>query len=634
MKNIISNLVRNIAIASAASVIAASMVIVVVPMASNATSSVVTIAHAYMEGFEPCGCEDDYDYEYEDEDDYEYEYEPPTPYTPPTPKAPTCTMTVNKSVIEKGESVLLSWTSKNATSATVQGVSKPVQGGWNVSPNTTYTYSGTFKGTNGQSVTCSATITVKSVPPAPKAPTCTMTASKSTITKGETVLLSWTSANATSAIVNGVSKPVAGGWNVSPNTTHTYSGTFTGTNGQTVTCSKTITVTVPPPTPVAPTCTMTASKSTITKGETVLLSWTSKNATSAIVNGVSKPTAGGWNVSPNSTHTYSGTFYGANGQTVTCSKTITVTVPPPTPNAPTCTMTASKDVITQGETVLLSWTSTNATSAIVNGVSKAVQDGMYVAPNSTHTYSGTFYGANGQSVTCSKTITVTTVPPTTPGPSCTIIINNYNNHYFAPNQGVTISWNSYNANSGWINNNVGAVTLNGSRTVYPSQTTTYTATFAGQNGQTVHCSVTVYINSYVPPTPTTPYITLSSVPYTGLELGPMGTILYWSFLVLWALFAAYLVAVKRVQNRIYASFKSFLFGDDEEAPVVAAHQEVTSRGLFSTADLEVIANTLRAVIEGPQNTHGAAHAAHAPAAPKADVIDEFVLSQINRTRRG
>ncbi len=81
-------------------------------------------------------------------------------------------------------------------------------------------------------------LSVTSVP----APTCTMTASKSTMTKGETVLLSWTSTNAVSAVVQGVSKPVQGGWNVSPNATYTYLGTFTGANGQTVVCTKTINV--------------------------------------------------------------------------------------------------------------------------------------------------------------------------------------------------------------------------------------------------------------------------------------------------------------------------------------------------------------------------------------------------------
>ena len=59
---------------------------------------------------------------------------------------------------------------------------------------------------------------------------------------------------------------------------------------------------------------------------------------------------------------------------------------------------------------------------------------------------------------------------------------------------------------------------------------------------------------------TTPYVTLSSLPYTGLDLGPMGEVLYWTFLVLWCLAAAYLIAVKRVQNKVVSFLNGFLFG--------------------------------------------------------------------------
>lgn len=76
--------------------------------------------------------------------------------------------------------------------------------------------------------------------------------------------------------------------------------------------------------------------------------------------------------------------------------------------------------------------------------------------------------------------------------------------------------------------------------------------------------------AYNPPTTyygTTPYVSLSAVPYTGLELGPVGTFLYWSFLILWALIAAYLIVVKRVQIKLYRSLNNFLFGDMVPAKV-------------------------------------------------------------------
>jgi hypothetical protein len=87
---------------------------------------------------------------------------------------------------------------------------------------------------------------------------------------------------------------------------------------------------------------------------------------------------------------------------------------------------------------------------------------------------------------------------------------------------------------------------------------------------------------------TTPYVTLSSVPYTGLELGPMGEVLYWAFLVLWCLGAAYLIVVKRVQNKLVSALNGFLFGTATttytthtvtKAPVAAAKVEIVEEGI-------------------------------------------------------
>lgn len=98
-----------------------------------------------------------------------------------------------------------------------------------------------------------------------------------------------------------------------------------------------------------------------------------------------------------------------------------------------------------------------------------------------------------------------------------------------------------------------------------------------------------------------PYVTLAAVPYTGLELGPVGTALYWGFLVLWCLIAAYLIAVKKVQNKVAAWFTGSTI-----APAHTAHAPV-------------------------------AHVAYAApkAAPVSSAqfagIDPFIQSQINRT---
>jgi hypothetical protein len=116
--------------------------------------------------------------------------------------------------------------------------------------------------------------------------------------------------------------------------------------------------------------------------------------------------------------------------------------------------------------------------------------------------------------------------------------------------------------------------------------------------------------SYNPPVYQAPYVSLAAVPYTGLELGPVGTALYWSFLVLWCLVAAYLIVVKRVQNTILEKLNGFLFGS---TPVVVGNTNFSHQDVASMPRREE---------------------KHNPSSIKneVDATDEFVLSQINRNR--
>jgi hypothetical protein len=136
----------------------------------------------------------------------------------------------------------------------------------------------------------------------------------------------------------------------------------------------------------------------------------------------------------------------------------------------------------------------------------------------------------------------------------------------------------------------------------------------------------------------TPYVSLSAVPYTGLDLGFWGTIAYWSFLVLWCLAAAYLIVVKRVQNRIFRSMKNFLFGSSTNQTYRSPSVE-DSRGVqpassnFSQADLAALASMLRSTIVPQQEVAYAEPVATATSESEVDGIDPFVMSQINRVQR-
>jgi hypothetical protein len=104
------------------------------------------------------------------------------------------------------------------------------------------------------------------------------------------------------------------------------------------------------------------------------------------------------------------------------------------------------------------------------------------------------------------------------------------------------------------------------------------------------------------PTAPTPYVSLSAVPYTGLDLGPVGTALYWGFLILWCLGAAYLIVIKRVQNKFVAALNGFLFGTTGKKEVqVVAHQThapviktVPAQTIFSGIDPFIASQISRA----------------------------------------
>ncbi len=85
----------------------------------------------------------------------------------------------------------------------------------------------------------------------------------------------------------------------------------------------------------------------------------------------------------------------------------------------------------------------------------------------------------------------------------------------------------------------------------------------------------------------TPYVTLSAVPYTGLELGPAGEALYWAFLVLWCLVAAYLIVVKRVQNKVVSALNGFLFGASTATATTAHATHAPSRVHVAEAKMDV-----------------------------------------------
>ncbi|MDP2593937.1 MAG: hypothetical protein Q8P36_01175, partial [bacterium] len=162
-------------------------------------------------------------------------------------------------------------------------------------------------------------------------------------------------------------------------------------------------------------------------------------------------------------------------------------VVPPPPPAPLCTLTASPSSVTSGGTSMLSWTTTHADTFSIDqgiGTTTPVASGSTTTPAITAdtTFTGTVTSASGTTATCQASVTISSS-----GGGCT--------------------------------SNCGGGGGGGSSTPAP----------------------TVTLFSYPSVQPLAAYLYLSQIPYTGLDLGPVGTVLYWLALIGWSLALAYLV---------------------------------------------------------------------------------------------
>jgi|GEM_PF-1619625 len=255
-------------------------------------------------------------------------------------------------------------------------------------------------------------------PPPPSAPTVSISATPTLITFGQSSTLNWSSTNATGCTAsNGWSgaKALSGSQSVSPTATTTYALTCVGAGG-TTTQQTTISVTSSTP-PSMPTVTFSASPTSITSGQSSILTWSSTNASSCTASlgwSGTKATSGTQSVSPTATTTYSISCTGGGG-TASGSATVNVTVPA-TPQ-PTLTFTVSPTQITSGQSATLSWSTTNATGCTAsNGWtgSKAVSGTQSVAPTATTTYALSCTGAGGS---IAKSVTLNVSPSTVVNPN-------------------------------------------------------------------------------------------------------------------------------------------------------------------------------------------------------------------------
>ena len=178
----------------------------------------------------------------------------------------------------------------------------------------------------------------------------------------------------------------------------------------------------------------------------------------------------------------------------------------------TVKLSASPLKILSGNNSTLTWSSSNATSAYINqGIGSVPLNGsLSVSPTQTTIYTITVRNSSGYRRASAK-VTVTPALPTvtfTAAPDSIIL-----------GQSSTLSWTAGNASTVSINQGIGTVTLNGTRAITPSATTTYIITVTGSGG-TVTAAATVTVNAGLPE------ITFSASPTT-IQSG-QGSTLNWT----------------------------------------------------------------------------------------------------------
>ncbi|WP_442755235.1 metallophosphoesterase [Methylocystis sp. JAN1] len=157
---------------------------------------------------------------------------------------------------------------------------------------------------------------------------------------------------------------------------------------------------------------------------------------------------------------------------------------------PTATLTANPTSIASGQTSTLTWSSTNATSCTGAGFSTggATNGTASVTPAATTTYTMTCSGAGGTSNLASATVTVTAAAQ----PTATLTANPTS---IASGQTSTLTWSSTNATScTGAGFSTGGAT-NGTASVTPAATTTYTMTCSGAGGTSNPATATVTVTT-------------------------------------------------------------------------------------------------------------------------------------------
>jgi len=384
---------------------------------------------------------------------------------------------------------------------------------------------------------------------------------------GGEVALNWTVTAADAVEITPAigSVDLTGSATTSITDTTTFTLTATGANDQTDSCEVTITVPDPEPLPVCES--FTASPSILpVGGGTVELNWEVFDAVAVSIS----PTVGGVDpiASTSIAVTESTTFelvaVNSEGEEDRCEAPVAVPDPVVFTCADNVTFTASDTSITRGQSVTLNWDTVAADSVAISQINATALTGSQsVSPVNDTTYVLTATKGN-QSIECPLTVNVSTGGGGggSSSPRCELEISDSR---IEAGEEIILTWETSRTSDVVITDDQGNVVvdsnellgdekddlLDGEIRLNPTRDTEYTLV-AERGSRDRECSVEVEVDGDEvtvietrDQAPLVAGISLSEVPYTGFEAGPLMTFLFYAVLLGWSLFLAYVLVVPR-----------------------------------------------------------------------------------------
>ncbi len=313
--------------------------------------------------------------------------------------------------------------------------------------------------------------------------TITLNGSGSYDPLGEALTYAWSQISGPAVTISNATQALAT-FTAAAGQTYTYLLKVTNTDGISGQATTLVTTAAPVQAQIQQ---FTAQPAAITSGQTTTLSWVILNATSASISpsvGTVSATTGSVAVSPTTTTTYTLTATGPNGPT---TQTVQVTVG--ATSAQILRFSAGPSSIATGAQSTLSWSTSGATTVSISpGIGTVTANGSTtVSPAATTTYTLSATGTDGKTVTAAVQVTVGKL-------TAQILRFAASPSTIGLGASTTLSWTTSGATTISISPGIGTVTANGSTTISPATTTSYTISATGADGKTVTAVTTVTVS--------------------------------------------------------------------------------------------------------------------------------------------